>query len=298
MEFVAGIAGLLYQYADNVAILTLSAIGLIVIFGMMGVINMAHGEMMMIGAYTTSFGYYAGIPAMIDPLLGGITAGLVGVFIERLMIRRFYGQLLSSLVVTWGLSLVLSQGALLVFGQLIKSVPTPFGSFSIGALSFSYYRIFLAAVSVLLMFGLWLLFKRTRFGIYARATMENPEMARVLGADVSSLYMITFGLGTALAGFAGGLLAMTSTIGPFYGRGYTPQAFITVVVGGAADIVVGASASVLSLAGIRTIVTEQYNILLGNVATLGFAFLVVLLMPAGISDWIEQRRGRPLARRT
>jgi branched-subunit amino acid ABC-type transport system permease component len=293
-----GFVSFLYEYADSVAILTLSAVGLIIIFGMMGVINMAHGEMMMIGAYITSFGYYAGIPAAIDPVLGGLGAGIAGVGIERLIIQRFYGQLLSSLVVTWGLSLVLSQGALLVFGQLIKSVPTPFGSFAVGDLSFSYYRVFLAAVALLLLVGLWLLFTRTRFGVHARATMENPEMAGALGIDTQRLYMITFGLGTGLAGFAGGLLALTSTIGPFYGRGYTPQAFITVVVGGSADIFVGALASVLSLGGIRTVMTEQFNILIGNVAMLVFALVVVLIMPAGISDWVEKRRIYSRVRRT
>jgi branched-subunit amino acid ABC-type transport system permease component len=292
-----GFISFLYEYADSIAILMLSAVGLIIIFGMMGVINMAHGEMMMIGAYITSFSYYAGIPIAIDPLLGGIGAGIAGIAIERLMIRRFYGQLLSSLVATWGLSLILSQGALLVFGQLIKSVPTPFGSFAIGGLSFSWYRVFLAVVALLLLGGLWLLFARTRFGVHARATMENPEIARALGVDTSRIYMLTFGLGTALAGIAGGLLALTATIGPFYGRGYTPQAFITVVVGGAADIFAGALVSVLSLGAIRTIATEHFNILIGNVAMLVFAFLVVLFMPAGISDWIEKRRVHARTRR-
>ena len=244
----------------------------------------------MIGAYITSFSYYAGIPLVLDPLLGGVGAGVVGIAIERLIIQRFYGQLLSSLVITWGLSLILSQGALLVFGQLIKSVPTPFGSFAAGGLSFSYYRIFLAVVALTLLAGLWLLFTRTRFGVHARATMENPEIARVMGIDTSRLYMLTFGLGTGLAGFAGGLLALTSTIGPFFGRGYTPQAFITVVVGGGADIFVGALVSVLSLGAVRTGFTEHFNILIGNVAMLLFAFLVVLFMPAGVSDWIEKRR--------
>jgi branched-chain amino acid transport system permease protein len=295
-SLLLALVSFLYEYADSIAVLMLSAVGLVIIFGMMGVINMAHGEMMMIGAYITSFTYYAGVPIIIDPLLGGLGAGIAGIAIERLIIRRFYGQLLSSLVVTWGLSLILSQGALLLFGQLIKSVPTPFGSFSVGELSFSYYRVFLAVVALLLLFGLWLIFTRTRFGIHARATMEDPEMARAMGIDTSRLYMLTFGLGTALAGIAGGLLALTSTIGPFYGRGYTPQAFITVVVGGAADIFVGALASVLSLGAIRTVVTEHFNILIGNVAMLVFAFLVVLFMPAGISDWIERRWSHTRAR--
>ena len=143
MEFLSFLVSLLYQYADSVAILALSAIGLAVIFSMMGVINMAHGEMMMIGAYTTSFTYYGGVPAPLAVMLGGLAAGALGVLVERLIIRRLYGQLLSSLVVTWGLSLVLSQGALLTFGPLIPSVPTPFGSFSVGGLSYSLYRLFL-----------------------------------------------------------------------------------------------------------------------------------------------------------
>jgi branched-subunit amino acid ABC-type transport system permease component len=286
---LVGFVSFLYEYADSVAILLLSAMGLIIIFGMMGVINMAHGEMMMIGAYITSFGYYAGIPLVLDPLLGGVGGAIAGILIERLIIQRFYGQLLSSLVVTWGLSLILSQGALLLFGQLIKTVPTPFASFTVGEFSFAYYRVFLMIVALAMLFGLWLLFTQTRFGIYARATMENPEMARVMGVDTSLLYMITFGLGTGLAGISGGLLALTSTIGPFYGRGYTPQAFVTVVVGGAADIFVGALASVLSLGAIRTVVTAHANILIGNVAMLVFAFVVVLFMPAGISEWIEKK---------
>ena len=137
MDELSSVVGLLYQYADSVALLALTALGLIIIFGLMGVINMAHGEMMMIGAYITSFSYYAGIPVVLAIILGGLGAAGVGIVLERLIVRRFYGHLLSSLVATWGLSLVLSQGALLVFGPQIKTVPTPFGSFAVGELSFS-----------------------------------------------------------------------------------------------------------------------------------------------------------------
>ena len=153
METISFIVGLLYQYADTIALLALSAIGLIIIFGMMGVINMAHGEMMMIGAYITSFSYYAGIPTALAVIFGGIGAGVAGMVLERLVIRRFYGQLLSSLVATWGLSLILSQGALLVFGQLIQSVPTPFGSFTVADLSYSYYRVFIFLVALVMIGG-------------------------------------------------------------------------------------------------------------------------------------------------
>ena len=292
METISFIVGLLYQYADTIALLALSAIGLIIIFGMMGVINMAHGEMMMIGAYITSFSYYAGIPTALAVIFGGIGAGVAGMVLERLVIRRFYGQLLSSLVATWGLSLILSQGALLVFGQLIQSVPTPFGSFTVADLSYSYYRVFIFLVALVMIAGLWGLFRFTRFGVRARATMENPRMARALGVDTTRVYALTFGLGTMLGGFAGGLLALTSTIGPFYGMSYTPQAFITVVVGGGAEVVTGLLASVLSLGAIKTIFMNQTNILLGHVAMLVLAFVIIRLMPSGISDWVERRQVR------
>jgi len=290
METISFIVSLLYQYADTIALLTLSAIGLIIIFGMMGVINMAHGEMMMIGAYITSFSYYGGIPAAGAVILGAIGAGIAGMILERLIIRRFYGQLLSSLVATWGLSMILSQGALLIFGQLIKTVPTPFGSFTIHDLSYSYYRMFLFVVALALIAALWAVFRYTRFGVRARATMQEPRMALALGVDTSRIYALTFGLGTMLAGLAGGLLALTSTIGPYYGMNYTPQAFITVVVGGSAEIVSGLLASVLSLGAIKTIFMNQVNILFGHVAMLVLAFVIIRLMPSGISDWMEKRQ--------
>lgn len=290
METLSAVAALLYQYADSIALLALAAIGLIIIFGMMGVINMAHGEMMMIGAYATSFSYYAGVPAAIAVALGGLGAGLAGIVLERLVIRRFYGRLLSSLVATWGLSLLLSQSALLALGPQIRTVPTPFGSFALGDLSFSYYRVFLCLAALSSIAAVWVLFQYTSFGVRARATMENPRMARALGTDTERIYALTFGLGTALAGVAGGLFALTATIGPFYGQSYTAQAFITVVVGGAANIFSGLVASVLSLAAVKTVFMAQFNILIGHVAMLVLAIVVIRLMPAGISDWIEKRR--------
>jgi branched-chain amino acid transport system permease protein len=292
MDTLVFIVSLLYQYADTLALLLLAAIGLIVIFGMMGVINMAHGEMMMVGAYVTSFSYYAGVPTALAVVLGGLAAGIVGIAVERLIIRRFYGQLLASLVATWGLSLMMSQGAYLVLGPVIQSVPTPFGSFSLGDLSFSYYRLFIFAMGVLMVFAVWALFTFTRFGLHARATMEDPAMARALGVDTGRIYALTFGLGTMLAGIAGGLLALTSTIGPFYGQTYTPQAFITVVVGGGAEIISGLLASALTLGAVKTVFMNQFNILLGHVAMLVFALLVIRVMPSGMSDWIERRRLR------
>tara|TARA_B100000745_G_scaffold231897_1_gene155903 strand:+ start:294 stop:1169 length:876 start_codon:yes stop_codon:yes gene_type:complete len=290
MHSLSSFVGLIYQYADTVSFLILSAIGLIIIFGMMGVINLAHGEMMMVGAYTTSFAYYSGIPLIISVILGGLVTSVFGILLERLIIRRFYGQLLSSLVATWGLSLLLSQGALLAFGPQIKTVPTPMGSFSVGELSFSNYRVFLFIFSIFLIIGVWSIFNWTRFGLQARATMENPKMAKALGVNTHRIYALTFGLGAGLAGIAGGLFALTATIGPFYGQSYTPQAFITVVVGGIANIFSGLIASAFSLAAVKTAFVFQYNILIGHVSMLIIAIISIRMMPEGISQWLEQRK--------
>jgi branched-subunit amino acid ABC-type transport system permease component len=290
MDMLTIAFSLLYQLSDSFVLLALPALGLIIIFGMMGVVNMAHGEMMMMGAYTTAFSWHAGVALPISILFAGVVTGVFGIILERIVIRRFYGQLLSSLVVTWGVSLVMTQGALLLFGPIIRNVPTPLGNFVIGDYSYSFYRIALLAVTCALIASVWALLRFTSFGFRARATMEDAEMARALGVDVRWMYTITFGLGAMLAGIAGGMLAATSTISPFFGQGFTGQAFITVVVGGAAEIISGLLSSAISLAFVRTVFTSQFNILLGYASMLLFALVVIRFLPTGISDWIVKRR--------
>jgi urea ABC transporter permease protein UrtB len=283
---------LFYQYADSISLLMLSAVGLMIIFGMMGVINMAHGELMLIGAYTTSVAYYAGCPMFVAIPVGAVAAAAFGILLERLIIRRFYGQLLSSLVVTWGLSLLLAQGFLIIIGPSIRSLPTPFGSFLVGEFSYSYYRLFMFVVAFAITLAIWALLRFTKYGVEARATMENPQMAHALGINTDRIYMITFGLGAALAGLAGSLFALEAPIEPTFGRNYTPIAFITVVVGGGSDIVAGLIASALSLSAIRAIFTAQFNIMIGYVAMLVSAFVLIRLMPNGLSDFLETVRNR------
>ena len=292
MEELALGFGYIYQYFDNIGFLILSASGLIIIFGMMGVINMAHGELMMIGAYITAFAYYAGVPAPLAILLAGIGAGVAGIILERLVIRYFYKQLLSSLVVTWGISLMLSQGFLLIFGPSILNMPTPFGNFPIDERTFGIYRLVLFGVSVAMIAGVWAIFTYTRFGTHARATMEGPEMADALGVNTRNVYALTFGLGSALGGIAGGMFAMTATISPFFGINYTPLAFITVVVGGGANVITGLLASVLALAGVQTAVNNLVNVYVGYLGMMGTALIILLVLPRGISEYLERRKIR------
>ncbi len=296
MDTVSTLFGFAYQFFDNAGYLILAAVGLTIIFGMMGVINMAHGELMMIGAYTTAFAYHAGIPAPLAILLAGVSAGLVGIVLERLIIQHFYRQLLSSLVVTWGISLMLSQGFLLAFGPSILNVPTPFGSFAVGEQTFGVYRLVLTATALALVAGVWLIFAYTRIGTDARATMENAKMAEALGVNTGRVYALTFGLGSALGGIAGGMFALTATISPFFGVNYTPMAFITVVVGGSGNVVLGLLSSVASLAGVQTIFNNAVSVYIGYVAIFATALLILLVLPSGISDYVERRRMRSVRR--
>jgi branched-subunit amino acid ABC-type transport system permease component len=296
MDLVGQLVSYLYQYLDNASFLILAAVGLILIYGMMGVINMAHGELMMIGAYVATLSYHAGVPVPIAVILAGCAAGLAGVIIERLIVRHFYNQLLSSLVVTWGLSLILSQGVLLLFGPSTMNMPTPFGSFSVGGFSFGVYRMVLFAVAVLLVVGVWALFRFSLFGNQARAVMENPRMADSLGIDSRRVYTLTFGLGSALGGIAGGMFAMTAAISPFFGQTYTPLAFITVVIGGGANAILGLAYASAYLAGIQTITSNVFNQYIGYVSIMAAAFVALLVMPSGISDFVERRRSRAMQR--
>lgn len=278
----------LYQFSTNAAFLLLSAIGLIVILGMMNIINLAHGELMMVGAYVAALSYQAGIPFLFCVPLSFIAVGIVGLIIERTLIRRFYGRELSALVVTWGISLIVAQGALILFGPSLASIPIPFGSGSVGSFSFSWYWILMIAISLILIVALWALYYNSSFGLRARATMQEREMAQALGIRVNRVYSQTFALGSALAGFAGALLAPTTTIAPYMGQQYVTPAFVTVVTGGSANVLAGALGSSTFLALAETPATIWFGQFLGVVVMLLAALILIRLLPKGLSDWIQR----------
>ena len=169
---------------NGVASLILLCTGLAVIFGMMKIINLAHGEFLMLGAYATVVAVEAGINIWIAMLVvSPVFVGLVGLVVERTFIRLLYGRLVDSMLATWGLSLFLVGLITTIFGNTIKSVPSPLGGFTIGAYRSSLYTVFLVAVAITLLGGLWLLMRRTRFGLIARATMQNPDMAAAMGVS-------------------------------------------------------------------------------------------------------------------
>ncbi|MEX0697869.1 MAG: branched-chain amino acid ABC transporter permease [Dongiaceae bacterium] len=295
METLPVVASVLYQFGTNGAFLLLCGLGLIVILGMMNIINLAHGELMMLGAYAATVVYQRGVPFPMAALVAFVVVALVGAVLERLIVRRFYGRELGALVVTWGISLILSQGTLLVLGPFMPGIPIPGGSIALGVYSFSVYWLMLIGVCVGVVLALAWLYNRTTFGLQARATMQNAAMARALGVNTDRIYMLTFSLGAGLAGFSGALLAPTTSIMPFMGQQFVAPAFITVVVGGATNVIAGAVGSSILLSLVRTPVGFAFGAFLGLVALLFAALIIIRLMPNGISAylqrWIDRRWG-------
>lgn len=281
-----------YHFQDSFAFLVLAAVGLAVIFGMMGVINLAHGEFIMLGAYITVFTARAGVPLFLAILIAACVVGVVGALVEVLVVRRLYGRLLDTVAATWAIGLMLNQGMLIVAGPSSPGVSTPFGSFTLAGSSYSYYRValFLAALAVLT--GLYFLFMKTRFGLDSRATIQNPEVARSLGVNTQRIYTLTFALGSGLAGLTGGLYAPTAAIVPQFGSSFIVEAFVTVIVGGA-NVLLGMPVAGAILGAINSFLGQTWGTYIARVGLLVATMFVIRLFPTGISGLIDRWRLRP-----
>jgi branched-chain amino acid transport system permease protein len=272
------------QILSGIASLALISLGLAIIFGMMRVINLAHGEFLMLGGYTVVVATNNGVNLWFAMLvLAPLIVGVIGVVVERLLIRQLYGRVVDTLLATWGLSLLIIGLVTVMFGaSTATTISPPLGVIQIGAYNTSGYDIFLIVVTALLLLGVWAVLKLTTLGLLARGTMQNADMAAALGVSTSRIYMVTFGLGAAISGLAGGLLAPVSGVLPTIGATYIAKAFITVIGGGAAILAGTTSASVL-LGGIEGIVSFLTGPTIGQVALLLAAIVLLRLMPRGIT---------------
>ncbi|MHB0952061.1 MAG: branched-chain amino acid ABC transporter permease [Allorhizobium sp.] len=263
--------------------LFLLCLGLAIIFGMMKIINLAHGEFIMLGAYATVISANAGVNIWIAMLVvAPLFVGLVGLVVERCLIRFLYGRLVDSMLATWGLSLLIIGIVTTIFGNTIQGVPTPLGGFSIGSFRSSYYTLFLVAMAVIMMVLIYCVMRYTRLGLIARATMQNPAMANALGVNPARVYMLTFAAGAAVTGLAGGLMAPVSGITPVMGGAYVAKAFITVVGGGAA-ILSGTLSSASLFGAINQIGAFFTTPVYGEVIVFISAIILIRLLPQGIS---------------
>ena len=251
MDLVAAVG---LQILYGIANLALISLGLAIIFGMMRVINLAHGEFLMLGGYTVVVAANAGVNLWVAMLiLAPLVVGVIGVVVERLLIRWLYGRMIDTLLATWGLSLLFIGIVTSIFGaSTATTISPPLGVVSIGEYTSSAYELLLIGITVALGIAVFLVLKMTSLGLVARGTMQNAEMASALGVSTSRVYMITFGIGAAISGLAGGLLAPVTGVLPTIGAVYIAKAFITVISGGAAILAGTASASVL-LGGVNGI---------------------------------------------
>ncbi|MHC3436795.1 urea ABC transporter, permease protein UrtB [Natrialbaceae archaeon A-gly3] len=287
-----GIA-LLFQFLDSFAFLVLATVGLAIIFGMMGVINLAHGEFILVGIYGTALTYHAGLPLPLAMAAGVVVTMVFGVVVERIVVQHLYDRLLDSMVATWGLALVVAQLLLIVFGSSLDSISTPMGNVAYGPYTSGTYRsVFLPLVAVTVLAGLYLLFTRTEFGVKARATIEDPETARAMGVDTDRMYVTTFALGSGLAGLTGALYAPAiGAITPDRGSIFLVEAFVAVVVGGP-SVVIGT----LSASGLLGFVSAAFSFRMGTfvgmMAMLIVAIIALRVLPDGITGYIEQWRQR------
>jgi branched-subunit amino acid ABC-type transport system permease component len=282
------LANLVISVLNSVALLVIISIGLAVIFGMMRVINLAHGEFLMLGAFATLQWTRWGVgiwPAMV---LAALSVGLFGLVVERLLIQHLYGRLADTMLATWGLSLILVQAVVEIYGPATRGIPTPLGSFSIGRYSFSEYRLVMIGGALgLLALVLWV-FTRTRYGIIARAVTQRPQMAAALGINIKVVNMATFALGSALAGAGGALLAPVAGVVPSMGGAYIATAFMTVVVGGP-GVLTGTSAASGILGSIQYGVSYATTPFFGVGAVLIAAILILRVMPTGLSGRLSRQ---------
>ena len=276
-------AAVVLQLLTGIAMLVLISAGLAVIFGMMRVINLAHGEFLMLGGYAAILAEAQGVNLWIAMLVvAPAVVGGIGWVVERLLIGRLYGRMTDTLLATWGLSLLLTGTVTMAFGNTMRGVSAPLGSFALGAFRIGAYDLVLIGAAVAVMAGIYAVLRHTEAGLRARAVMQDADMAAALGADRTRVYAATFTAGAALSGLAGALLAPISGVVPTIGLAYIAKAFITVIAGGA-SIVAGTVSSATLLGGVGTGVAFAATPVLGEVALLAAAVILVRLLPQGIS---------------
>ncbi|MBX9844384.1 MAG: urea ABC transporter permease subunit UrtB [Xanthobacteraceae bacterium] len=275
------------------SVLLLAAIGLAITFGVMGVINMAHGEMVMIGAYVTFVVQEyirANNPGLFDYSLliavplAFVVAGFIGVLIEQGIIRFLYGRPLETLLATWGLSLILQQAVRTVFGPTNREVGAPSwmsGAFTIGQLNITYGRLWIIVFTMAVFVALLGLLRFTRLGLEMRAVTQNRAMAASMGIRTARVDALTFGLGSGIAGIAGVALSQIDNVSPNLGQGYIIDSFMVVVFGGVGNLW-GTLVGAFSL-GIANKFLEPYaGAVLAKIAILVIIILFIQKRPRGL----------------
>lgn len=275
------------------SVLLLAAIGLAITFGVMGIINMAHGEMVMLGAYSTFVVQdiiRTSFPGLFDwslfiaiPVAFAVTA-CIGLLIERGVIRFLYGRSLETLLATWGISLILQQGVRTIFGPTNREVGNPSwmsGSFEFGRVLITYNRLWIVAFSLVVFFVLLLVLKKTRFGLQMRAVTQNRRMAASMGIRAPWIDAFTFATGSGIAGMAGVALSQIDNVSPNLGQGYIIDSFMVVVFGGVGNLW-GTLVGALSLGVVNKLIEPYAGAVFAKILLLVLIILFIQKRPRGL----------------
>ena len=285
-------AGQIFNGISVGSILLLTALGLALSFGQMHVINMAHGEMLMVGgylAYLTGGVVHGPLSFLVSLLVAFLGAALLGALLEVTIIRWLYGRPLDTLLATWGVSLILQQGARTIFGAIGVEVVAPSwlnGSINIthgqlSGLSMPFIRIFIVLLAAAVLASLTLFMTRTRWGLHLRAVHQDREMAQALGINTRSVDLVVFAVGTGVAGMAGAALALISPVTPSVGQSYVVYAFLVVIVGGMGSLL-GTTVAALII-GLFSAGAQMFtSISLADVMLLVLVILFIQFRPRGI----------------
>jgi urea transport system permease protein len=279
------------------SVLLLVALGLAITYGAMGVINMAHGEMVMLGAYLTVFtGLYLHLDILAAIPLAFVFTALVGFAIERIVVRRLYGRLLDTLLATWGVAILIQQAVRLELGLSffglhipglgpgLQNVTVPdamTGVVTIFGVGINLYRLFIIGVTAVLTVVTWLLMYRTGIGIQIRAIMRNPSMAAACGIDTRRINAFTFAYGSGLAGVAGVMMSGFKTVFPDMGTPMVVDGFLVVVVGGVGSLI-GSIMSATLMGQINGATAYFSNDVIARAVVFGFVILVLIIRPQGL----------------
>ena len=278
----AGAMTVILDILTTAAIFFIVTAGLLIIFGVMKIINFAHGAFITVGAYAALVGVKAGIPPVFTPLIGFACGALIGTVTEAVIVRHLYRRPLDAILATWGLGIVLGQLVTLIFGRGVQFVPAPIsGTLPVPGLDYSVYRLLTIPVAVLIGVAFTALLGGTRLGLATRAVIMNESLAQGLGIDHTRVRLVTFGLGSGLAAAAGALVTPLASVDPAMGVGWLMNAFMLVMVSGGSLLSLAISCFILG--GCQVLVSTFVSPILGGLTIAVLAAVALRIRPEGFA---------------
>ncbi len=280
---MTSLLGVAVDAALITAVLALAATGLAVIFGLIGVVNMGHGAFLTLGAYFTWAATHAGLPFLVGVAASALGVGAVGLLLEVVLIRYFYDRPFETLLLTWGMFLVITELIKIVFGSDFRNVASPLpGTVDVAHLQIPAYRLAVALFTAVLLVALGLLLFRTSIGLRVRALVQQQESAALLGLDPAALYRQVFALGAALAGLAGALISPMLSIDPYIGNVFLVRSFFVVTLGGLGQILGGTVIGSFIIGGSETLFALFSSQVVAQTVVFALAIVLLRFRPTGL----------------